>query len=136
MWGVEMTKYSALSETRLATCHPDLQRLFRKVLEGYDHTVICGHRDQAGQDEAFRLGHSKKKWPEGKHNSSPSRAIDVAPYPLNWEETERFYHFAGYVKRVAEELGIKIRFGGDWDGDLNFRDEKFMDLVHFELVDE
>ena len=130
-----MRTYSALSESRLSTCHPNLQRLFRKVLEGYDHTIVCGHRGREEQDEAFRAGFSKKKWPEGKHNASPSLAVDVAPYPIDWEDSARFYHFAGYVKRVAEELGIKIRFGGDWNDDLHFRNERFMDLVHFEIVE-
>ena len=64
----------------------------------------------------------------------PSLAIDAAPSPIDWNDRERFFYFAGVVKGVAEEMGIKIRWGGDWDGDNDFDDQTFDDLVHFELV--
>lgn len=129
-----MNRYSALSEMRLQSCHEDLQRLFRKVLESYDHTIICGHRDEFFQEEAVRLGRSEKKWPTSKHNKLPSLAVDAAPYPIDWEDRARFYHFAGFVKAVAWSMGIKIRCGCDWDNDNEFKDQNFHDLPHFELV--
>ena len=60
--------------------------------------------------------------------------IDVAPCPIQWNNSKRFYHFAGYVKGVADSLGIKICWGGDWDKDNDFDDQTFNDLVHFELI--
>jgi hypothetical protein len=65
----------------------------------------------------------------------PSRAVDVAPYPIDWNDFKRFYHFAGIVRAVAHQRGVKIRWGGDWDSDFDFKDERFLDLPHFELVD-
>ena len=47
---------------------------------------------------------------------------------------KRFVDFAGYVKGVAEDLGIAIPWGGDWDGDGDFSDQRFHDLPHFELT--
>lgn len=47
---------------------------------------------------------------------------------------KRWYSFGGYVKATADRLGIKIRWGGDWDGDFDFRDQNFNDLPHFELI--
>lgn len=140
-----MPRFSQSSLARLATCHPALRELFESVIEEYDHTVLEGHRDQAAQDAAFARGASKLRWPHGKHNASPSRAVDVAPYPVDFGDRgtpeerrraiERFYRFAHYVRGVAHGKGIAIRWGGDWDGDWNFDEERFRDLVHFELVD-
>ena len=42
---------------------------------------------------------------------------------------------AGYIQATADKLGIKIRWGGDWDSDGDLDDQTFMDLGHFELVD-
>jgi peptidoglycan L-alanyl-D-glutamate endopeptidase CwlK len=61
-------------------------------------------------------------------------AVDLAPYPIDWKNTKRFYHFAGIVLGVATEMGIRIRWGGDWDMDDDLDDQSFMDLVHFEIV--
>jgi len=122
-----------------------MQTLLNYVVRKYDCSVLCGTRTRAEQDLAFNSGNSTVKWPKSKHNSNPSRAADVAPYPIDWGEAgtkeqrrkaiARFYHFAGYVLAMAEVLNIKVRWGGDWDNDRNFADQKFDDLVHWELVD-
>jgi peptidoglycan L-alanyl-D-glutamate endopeptidase CwlK len=59
----------------------------------------------------------------------------VAPYPIDWNDTKRFYHFAGFVLGVAKssKIAIPIRWGGDWDSDNDLNDQTFMDLVHWEL---
>lgn len=146
-----MAKFGTLSEDRLRTCDPKLQILFREVVQKYDCTVLVGHRGQEKQDKAFAEGNSTKKWPAGKHNKLPSLAVDVGPYPIDWggpivtdgklneknlRALKRFYHFAGYVQGKASEMGIKIRFGGDWNMNFNLDDQAFFDLVHFELVNE
>lgn len=130
-----MPALSKISLERLATCDKRLQKLFTEVVKHYDCTVTCGHRGEVEQTEAFRTGHSKVKFPNSKHNSYPSKAVDVIPFPVDWQDTIRFYHFAGFVLATAKQLGIRVRFGGDWDEDLNFREEKFRDLPHWELVD-
>jgi hypothetical protein len=61
-------------------------------------------------------------------------AVDVAPYPIDWEDTKRFYHFAGFVQATAKQLNIPIIWGGDWNNNNNFKDQTFNDLVHFELI--
>lgn len=126
--------FSDKSEKMLATCHHDLHALFTEVLKIVDCTIICGHRDQHDQEEAFRTGKSKLNWPDSKHNSFPSLAVDVVPYPIDWNDRNRFYHFAGVVRGVAAEMGIGVRWGGDWDNDFELWDQKFMDLPHFELT--
>ncbi len=96
--------------------------------------ILEGHRSQEAQDKAFNDGNSQLKWPQGKHNRRPSVAVDVAPYPLDWTDVKRFYHFAGYVQGLAEMLDTRLRWGGDWDRDYNLNDQSFNDLVHFELI--
>jgi hypothetical protein len=112
-----------------------LQLLFSEVIKEFDCTILEGHRGESRQNEMYRTGRSKAKYGESLHNINPSSAIDVAPYPIDWNDRERFTYFAGYVKGKAAALGIKIRWGGDWDGDWQVRDNNFDDLPHFELVD-
>lgn len=128
-----MPFFSQQSRRKLATCHPDLQRLFAEVIKWYDCTVICGHRGEQEQNAAFESGHSKVKWPDGKHNKLPSLAVDVVPYPINWGNTRRMYYFGGYVCATARQMGLPLRWGGDWDNDTMINDQTFNDLVHFEL---
>ena len=130
-----MPKFSNRSKRKLNTCDYRLRIIFNEVVKKFDCSVICGHRNKQDQNEAFYSRKSKLKYPRSKHNSKPSRAVDVCPYPINWRDTGKFYIFAGYVLRVADELSFKIRFGGDWDGDKETKDQSFNDLPHFEIMD-
>ena len=129
-----MYKFSESSKEKLGSCHPDLQKLFNEVIKYYDCTVICGHRGEKEQNEAYEKGFSKLKWPHGKHNSIPSNAIDVLPFPLDWQDKDKHIHFAGYVKAFADIMGIKIRWGGDFNQDGNLHNDSFLDRPHFELL--
>ena len=128
-----MPSFSSRSQEKLDTCHPDLIRLFKEVVKHYDCTILEGRRSFKRQEKLFAEGKSKTM--NSKHLSNPSIAVDVAPYPIDWDDKQRFYHFGGYVLGVANELGIKIRWGGDWNGNLNLKDQNFFDLPHFELID-
>jgi peptidoglycan L-alanyl-D-glutamate endopeptidase CwlK len=133
-----MPKFSLKSEDRLSTCHPLLQELFQEVIKTDDCAIIEGHRNRRRQDQLFRQGKSTKKWPNGKHNTVPSQAVDVAPWfpkkRIPWDEPENFYYFAGKVKAKARELGIQIRWGGDWNSNNDVTDQTLHDLPHFELL--
>ncbi len=129
-----MPRYSKRSATKLAECDERIQKVFNTVIETVDNTILVGHRNESDQEEMYDQGKSQVQWPDSKHNSSPSKAVDVAPYPIDWEDRERFTLFAGYVLGVAENMGIKLRWGGDWDRDFKTADNSFDDLVHFELL--
>jgi peptidoglycan L-alanyl-D-glutamate endopeptidase CwlK len=129
-------RYSATSLRRLGTCDPRLVDIFMDVADHIDTTIICGHRSQEDQDAAFRAGKSKVEWPEGKHNSKPSQAVDAAPYPIDWQDRERATLFAGFVMGLAASHGIILRWGGDWDRDWQVSDNSFDDLWHFELIED
>jgi len=136
-----MNKYGSKSLENLRTCHVDLQVLFEEVVKNFDNTILEGHRNQEGQDKAFEEGKTQLKWPFGKHNSFPSKAVDAIPYPIDWNDTARIHYFAGYVLGIAQRLldegkiTHQIRWGGDWNRNHHVKDNKFDDLVHFEIVE-
>lgn len=129
-----MPTYSTASQGKLSQCHPLLQQVFNRVIEKIDNTIIEGHRPKEKQNSLFDQGKSQLKYPKGKHNSMPSLAVDAAPYPIDWENRERATLFAGYVLGVADEMGIKLRWGGDWNMNFETADNNFDDLWHFELI--
>lgn len=128
-----MPQFSQRSLTALSTIHPDLQRVLKEAIKHVDFVVLEGHRDKIAQDAAVAAGKSKTPWPKSKHNSKPALAVDIAPYPISWSDSARFYRLAGFVQGIAAMLGISLRWGGDWDGDGDLRDQTFHDLPHFEL---
>jgi len=130
-----MFKYSKSSLEKLSTCDERLQIIMKEVIKIHDVTIICGHRGEKEQNEAFENGFSKLRWPDGNHNKYPSRAVDASLYPIDWNNRERFIYFAGLVKGVAQSMGIKIRCGIDFNQDLNFKNDRLFDGPHFELVD-
>lgn len=125
----------AVSTRRLETCHPALQRLIREVdrrLSKHRYlelAVVCGHRGQVEQEQAFRDGNSDKHWPDSRHNTTPSTAVDIAPYPIVWEDRELFMLLIGYVLAVSEDLGIEIEVGALW----HKRDRPHIQLSAYEL---
>ena len=132
-------KFGTTSLARLDTCHPDLQRLMLEVIKHIDCSIVCGHRDKTDQDAAVAAGKSKAPWPTSKHNSKPSRAVDVMPwYPggIRWTDREGMYFLVGVVKGIATQMNIKIRIGIDWDGDNDMHDQDFVDGPHIELEEE
>ena len=129
-----MPAFSEKSRAKLATCDPRLQVLFDKVIELVDITIICGMRDKAAQDAAFSGGFSKVQFPNSRHNKSPSMAVDWAPYPIDWNDRDRFLYVAGIVYGGAREHGIdNIRSGADWRRDGRTQGNSFDDLGHTEI---
>lgn len=130
---------SRTSKLRLETSHPDLQRVFNKVAEDERIQIIEGRRTRERQRQLVLQGASKTM--DSKHITDEgglSDAIDAAPLndegEINWQDTKAFREFGERVIKVAESMQIKLRWGGDWDGDGDYLDQKFNDLVHFERV--
>ena len=129
-----MPTFGARSRAQLDTCDPRLIEICERVIKTYDFTVLEGHRSNERQDELFRQGKSKLTAGQSRHNHSPSLAVDIAPYPIDWNEVRRFYFLQGMIKQAAADLGVEIRQGCDWDGDGNYDDQTFHDLPHLEIV--
>ncbi|GAG29470.1 unnamed protein product [marine sediment metagenome] len=128
--------YSERSLSFLDSCDPRLRALFREALEYQDITIVSGKRGEAEQNELVRVGRSERVYPRSKHNAEPwSLAVDAMPYPVDYNDRERITLFAGFIKGLAAgKFNVRIRWGGDWDGDWSTRDNVFDDLGHFELL--
>lgn len=151
-----MAQFSKISKDRLATAHKDLQTLFNEVIKHFDCTILYGHRSPEEQYELYKKGRKKKEdgtWAiighvvtflDGfiklsKHNHKPALAVDVVPYPIDWDNTTRMDYFGGFVMGIYTQLKAEgkitseIRWGHDWDGDTELSDTTFVDRPHFQI---
>ena len=123
-----MPTFGSRSKTHLSTCEQELQDVLNEAIKHYDFSVIDGYRDMERQNLYFNDGKSQVRWPNSKHNSYPSRAVDIIPYPLGFDsENTEFDRMATYILSAASELGVRLEWGGHW--------KNFKDYAHFELKD-
>lgn len=141
-----MPAFSKKSIGMLQQCHPDLQKVMMEAIKIIDFSVTEGARTKEKQIEYFKTGRSKTL--NSKHlpkyckeiGKECSFAIDVVPYPISWDDRERFCLLAGIVLGIAKILKDKgiiksdIRWGGDWNRNNITKDESFSDLPHFEVL--
>lgn len=127
-----MPKFSQKSLDKLHDCHPLLQMLMLQVIKKTDFSVICGHRSKEDQDKAFAEGHSKLKWPNSKHNKVPSEAVDIVPYPVDWNDIGRFENLGQIVMQVWES-GIDPEDKDGWELIWGKNFKGLVDYPHFEL---
>ena len=130
-----MPYFSKRSKSRLSTCDERLQEVFTEVIKHVDCSILEGHRSKERQNKLYDEGRTKVKYPNGRHNSSPSKAVDVTPYPVDWKDRERQTLFAGFVIGIGRSMGYNLRWGGDWDMDFQVMDNRFDDFPHFEIRD-
>lgn len=133
----------------LKNVHPDLQLIVEESIKvsQVDFTITEGYRSVERQHELFLLKKSTidgilKK---GKHNYSPSLAVDFIAYvpgknKLAYDKVHLMY-LVGVFTSVAETLyqsGIikhRLRSGANWDGDGELLyDQNFWDMPHIELI--
>lgn len=130
-----MPKFGKRSKQRLQGVDSKLVNVLNQVCKYFDITVIEGLRSQERQNELVAQGKSKTKF--GKHVQG--KAVDIAPYPIDWNARDDFHYLGGFVLGIASQMGINVRWGGDWsDSSLSqnrrtTKDNNFDDLVHFEL---
>ena len=63
-----------------------------------------------------------------------SRAVDLAPWPTDWNDIPRFNRLATLMFRAASVEGVQIRWGADWDRDGRWREKGEYDSPHYELA--
>ena len=133
-----MPRFGKRSKERLKGVDAKLQNVMNEVVKYFDITIIEGLRSQERQNELVAQGKSKTKF--GKHVDG--KAVDIAPYPIDWKARDDFHYLGGFVLGMAASMGIKIRWGGDWNasslfkGQRTTKDNNFDDLVHFEILDD
>jgi peptidoglycan L-alanyl-D-glutamate endopeptidase CwlK len=94
----------------------------------------------AGVDPALaRPGLRKVTWTlNSRHYRHPvtntGSAVDLAPYPLDWDDASKFDTISRAMFRAAGELNEQIRWGADWDADGKPRERGESDSPHFELA--
>ena len=128
-----MYKFGSRSKKHLVTLDERLQKVLNEVIKYIDCSIIEGHRSGERQNKLYEEGKTKVKYPNGRHNQNPSNAVDVVPYPVDWNDRERFHLFAGFVLGIARSMDINLRWGGDWNQNFEVDDNKFDDFPHFEL---
>lgn len=134
-------RFSNASLKKLGEVHPDLQKVTKRALElsKYDFTIVQGLRTVAQSAENIKNGTSFLKNPESSKHIR-GLAIDFAPYvngKINWDDREIFWSIVGAFKQAGSELGVKLRFGADWNNSGDYRDEVqrgTYDGGHVELV--
>ena len=124
-----MPRFGKRSKQRLKGVDTKLVNVLNELVKIMDVTIIEGLRSQERQDELVAKGASKTKY--SKHIQG--KAVDLAPYPINWKDRERFHYMGGMVRGIGKQLNVNIRWGGDWDSDGEVADNSFDDLVHVEI---
>ena len=127
----QMPRFGKRSRERLKGVNAKLVNVLNELVKIMDVTIIEGVRSKERQEELLEKGKTKVKY--SRHMEG--KAVDLAPYPIDWNDRERFHYMGGMVRGIGQQLGIKIRWGGDWDSDGEIADNKFDDLVHVEIRD-
>lgn len=111
------------SRQRLSGVHPDLVAVVERAIQitEVDFTVLEGLRSRDRQKELFAKGASKTM--NSRHLTG--HAVDLAPWPIDWNDLDRFRQVADAMKQASEELDVPVIWGGDW--------RTFYDGPHFEL---
>ena len=107
----------------LSGVHPDMVAVVKRAIEitEVDFTVIEGIRNINRQRELYNAGKSTTM--NSRHITG--HAVDMVPWPVDWNDLERFEVMSEAMKTAAKELDIPLVWGGDW--------KSFYDAPHFEL---
>lgn len=110
---------------RLEGVHPDLVRVVKRAIEitPVDFLVVEGLRTKERQ--AYLLDAGKSRTMNSYHLTG--HAVDIAPVvngKVSWDW--KFFHpMADAMMKAADELGVKIEWGGKW--------KTFPDGPHFQI---
>lgn len=127
-------RLSQRSRGRLTGVHPDLVRVVERAIEitEIDFGVTEGLRSVERQKELVAAGASKTM--RSRHLTG--HAVDLVAYigsEVRWD-WPLYRKIAEAMNRAADELGVNIVWGGDWDDDGDESDEHGLrDGPHFQL---
>ena len=132
-----MPRFSPASLKRLESVHPDLQTVFHHVVIDFDCTVLEGVRTAERQHLLYTKGRpdngpivTQRDGIIKRSKHQDGLAVDVVPFPIDWDDTDHMRSLGWYVKGIARMLkqygaiDNDIKWGGDW---------RFIDLPHFEI---
>jgi peptidoglycan L-alanyl-D-glutamate endopeptidase CwlK len=116
-----MFKFSQKSLDKLQGIDARLVEILNEAIKQVDFVVLEGLRTYERQVELYNQGRSKTL--NSKHLTG--KAVDIAPYPIDWNDKLRFEHLATIIKQIAKDKGYKITWGGDW--------KSFKDMPHYQI---
>ena len=135
---------SSRSLSNLQGVHPQLVAVVQRAIQitMQDFSVLQSVRTQAEQNALYAQGRTKPgpvvTWTlRSKHIPGAdgySHAVDIVPYPVDWNTPARFDAVAKAMFAAADQLGCVIRWGADWDRDGKPREKGETDSPHFEWV--
>ena len=144
-----MASLGNTSMTRLNSCERDIQTILLEAIKIYDFSVTFGHRSPETQFELFKKGRKEVRgvWQiddkdkivtykdgyekQSRHNSDPSKAVDIVPYPIDWHDINRFHQLNGVILAVQDRLlrdgkiTKTLTWGGNW--------KSFIDYPHYQI---
>jgi peptidoglycan L-alanyl-D-glutamate endopeptidase CwlK len=140
-----MPTFGPRSLSRLNTCHNDLRRVALRAIEVYDFTILEGARTIERQEHLIEIGATRVRDPRSSlHVVIPgvrdtAHAVDIAPWHetephIRWEDTRAWAVLWGVWLACATREGVPLRWGGDWNRDRAYTDNRFNDLGHIELA--
>lgn len=126
------------SKANLEGVHPDMVKVIKKAIEitNQDFTVIWGVRTAKQQNDLYQKGRTKggsivtykdgyrKKSNHQVKSDGYGHAVDLVPYPVDWNDWTKFERINDAVQAAANSLGVDVVWGGDW---------KMRDGAHWEL---
>ncbi len=140
-------QYGSASQAKLESCHPDLERVFKRALrmtpDAVDITIVWGWRNKAEQN-SIDPRFTNARWPQSYHNAVDDRgdpqsdAVDFAPYitlrsgkkGIPWSDNNLFCMLAGIILAAASIEGVELTWGADFDRDGSTEDQTLADLGH------
>ena len=99
-----MYKFGRRSQERLKGVDARLINVLNELIKMMDVTIIEGLRSAERQKELLAKGATKVKY--SKHMEG--KAVDLAPYPIDWENRDGFYYMGGMIRGIAKQMGIDI----------------------------
>lgn len=155
----QVAKFGKASRAKIARCHPDLRKVINEaeLISPIDLTIIETIRRRETQQDYFARGRTKPgriithrdgvsrrsnhqarhpvtgKWLDDDDPNAVSYAVDIGPFPLDWNDAFGFGVVYAVMMQAAANVGVNLRSGADWDSDGDRSDQKFDDWPHFEL---
>ena len=121
-----MPSFGKRSLENLQGVHPKIVDVLKTAIQHYNFSVLEGVRTLDRQEFLVNQGVSTTL--KSKHliqTDGYAHAVDIAPYPIDWDNVEEFFYLAGLIEGIASTVGIRLRWGGRW--------KTLKDCPHFEL---
>ncbi len=157
--------WGTTSNQRISELVPEMQKVLNRYIQiaRHDSTIVEGRRSdeqcyinfgkgrtaaqciaggcpvkysKPGLAKVTWLGHALSS------NHRGGKAVDLYPYPVSLvlgrpevEWLPLFKIINEDMKQAAKDVGVKIRWGADWDNDGNIHEKGESDNPHFEVVE-